>query len=478
MTETILQFGTGRFLRAFADCFIDEAIKARTYQGKIAMIASTPSGRAQLFNQQEEKYTLWTRGHGSDGLVDTLHTVDAVSRVLSASSQWNEIVDVAQSPHLEAVISNTTEIGLSLVNNDPQSFPQSFPARLCALLYARAESFQYAHSKGLVILPCELIDDNGDLLCRLILKQASRWKLDEKFIQWLHQSTVFCNTLVDRIVPGLPEAHELEAAFEKLGYTDELLTVCEPYRLWAIQGKDGLRERLGFLRHGDGIVLTSDIESYRIRKIRLLNGGHTLSVPIALLAGCQTVLDAMQHPIVSRYIESLLRTEIGPVLSVDPSTVGPYIDEVLQRWRNPYIYHQLIDITLQSTTKLRYRVVPTVLDYYHAYPDGPAPQRIALGVAAWLLFMRGSSKSDGIIYTTFQGSQHPIRDDHAEQFFDWWPENEHLIPGFVQEVLASRDLWGISLDDYPGFTEAVHTYLHRILNHHVEYVLPDTLKQS
>ena len=478
MIETILQFGTGRFLRAFADGFVDEAIQAKTYQGKIAMIASTPSGRAQLFNQQQGRYTLWTRGYGSDGLIDSLHTVEAVNRVLSANSQWTDIVDLARSPHLEAVISNTTEIGLSLVDDDLLSSPQSFPGRLCALLYARAESFQYDLSKGLVILPCELIDDNGDLLRNLVHNQANRWNLDKKFLDWLQHSTVFCNTLVDRIVPGLPDQQELASAYEKLGYCDELLTVCEPYRLWAIQGGDDLRERLGFLGHQDGIVLTYDVESYRIRKIRLLNGGHTLSVPIALFAGCETVLEAMNHPAVGSYIESLLRVEIGPIIPVDPNTVPPYIDEVLQRWRNPYIHHRLIDITLQSTTKLRYRVVPTVLDYYHRYPDGPPPQRIALGVAAWLLFMRGRFITDGIIYSMFQGSHYPIHDDHAKQFFDWWPKDDHLIAGFVQEVLSNEDLWGISLNDFTGFTDAVFTHLDAILHHGMEHVLCDTLDLS
>lgn len=478
MTETILQFGTGRFLRAFADGFVDEAIQAKTYQGKIAMIASTPSGRAQLFNQQQGRYTLWTRGYGSDGLINTLHTVEAVSRVLSASSQWTDIVDLARSPHLEAVISNTTEIGLSLVDHDLHSSPQSYPGRLCALLHARGESFQYALSKGLVILPCELIDQNGDLLRNLVVEQANRWNLGEKFLDWLQHSTVFCNTLVDRIVPGLPDQQELESAYETLGYCDELLTVCEPYRLWAIQANDDLRERLGFFKHQDGIVLTPDVEPYRIRKIRLLNGGHTLSVPVALFAGCQTVLDAMKHPTVSQYIESLLRTEIGPILPVDPDTIPPYIDEVLQRWRNPYIHHRLIDITLQSTTKLRYRVVPTVLDYYHRYPAGSPPQRIAVGIAAWLLFMRGDSQSDGIIYTTCHDSSLPIHDDHAEQFLHWWPKKEHLISGFVHEVMSSQDLWGISLDDFPGFTDAVYTRLNQILNHGIQHVLSGTLEPS
>ncbi len=474
MIETILQFGTGRFLRAFADCLIDEARKSGHYNGRIVMVASTPSGRAELLNNQKGRYTLWTRGHKQGELIDEFHSVTSVSRALSASQHWNDVLAVAKSPHLETILSNTTEIGLSLQDNDPQSSPQSFPGRLCALLHTRAEFFDYADSSRVTILPCELIDNNGDLLRDLVMEQAQRWSLGARFTDWVQHSILFCNTLVDRIVPGLPRKTELEAAYSRLGYEDELLTVCEPYRLWAIQGDETLHEKLGFSKGADGVVIAPEISPYRTRKIRLLNGGHTLSVPVGLLAGCETVLDSMNHPAVSKFIESLLRDEIGPVLPVDPATVTPYIDEVLQRWQNPYMYHRLIDITLQTTTKLRHRVVPTLVNYYEAYPAGPAPKHIALGFAAWLRFMQGISESDGTIYSRFQGKLHPIHDDHAKQFQDWWPAEDRLIPDFVQEVLSSQSLWGISLNDLPGFTGAVQTSLQKILDHGIEAALIGT----
>ncbi|MXW15738.1 MAG: tagaturonate reductase [Rhodothermaceae bacterium] len=474
VAEKILQFGTGRFLRAFADCLIDEARKSRTYDGRIVMVASTPSGRAELLNDQKGRYTLWTRGHWQGELIDEFHSVTSVSRALSASHHWDEVLAVAKSPHLETILSNTTEIGLSLQDNDPQSSPQSFPGRLCALLYTRADFFDYADSSRVTVLPCELIDNNGDLLRDLIIEQAQRWSLEARFTDWVQHSILFCNTLVDRIVPGLPGKTELEVVYSRLGYTDELLTVCEPYRLWAIQGDETLHDKLGFSKGADGVVIAPDISPYRTRKIRLLNGGHTLSVPVGLLAGCETVLDSMTHPAVSKFIESLLRDEIGPVLPVDPATVAPYIDKVLQRWQNPYMHHRLIDITLQTTTKLRHRAVPTLVNYYEMYPAGPAPGHIALGFAAWLRFMRGFSESDGTIYSRFQDTLHPIHDDHAEQFRDWWPVEDRLIPGFVQEVLSDQSLWGISLNDLPRFTGAVQTSLQMILNHGIEAALSGT----
>lgn len=476
-TERILQFGTGRFLRAFADCFIDEAVAAGRYDGLIVMVASTPSGRVELLRKQNKRYSLWTRGGTEDKPIDEFRTVKAVSRVLAASEDWDKVLSVARSADLKVILSNTTEIGLSLQEGDELAFPKSYPGRLCALLFARAEFFDYARSHGVVILPCELIDNNGDLLRSLIIEQARRWKLGTRFLDWVQHANLICNSLVDRIVPGLPGKAELDTAYEHLGYTDELLTVCEPYRIWAIQGDETLRSRLGFAEGADEIVIAPDIAPYRTRKIRLLNGAHTLSVPVGLLAGCQTVLDNMNHPGVSNFIESLLRQEIGPVLPVDPDTVNPYIDEVLQRWRNPYMYHRLIDITLQSTTKLRHRAVPTLLDHYARYPDGPTPKRIALGFAACLRFMRGTSQADGIVQGELKGQLYPIYDDYAARFFDWWPTDDKLIPNFVEDVLSSDDLWGVRLSDLPGFADTVKFHLQTILRHGIESALDGTEAQ-
>ncbi len=478
MTEKILQFGTGRFLRAFADCFIDEAIESDRYDGHVVMVASTSSGRVGLFNNRNGHYNLWTRGMGSDGLINSLRTVTAVSRVMSANSQWDDVLHIAENPHLEVVISNTTEVGLSLVKNDQLSSPKSFPARLCAILYTRAKYFGYSTTKGLVILPCELIERNGELLRTLITNQAKYWALEDEFLHWLNRANTFCNTLVDRIVAGLPEDSELENVYSKLGYRDALLTVCEPYRLWAIQGSTQLYERLGFLKNASGIVVTPNIEPYRIRKIRLLNGGHSLFVPIGFLAGCTTVLESMQHSLVSGFVERLLRDEIGPVLDVDPDTVGPYIDEILQRWHNPYMHHQLTDIMMQCTTKLRHRVIPTVIDYYDQHPDGSAPKLISLGLAGWFCSMRGFRNSDDFFSDTFSSSSHLFHDDYLEQFNQRWPCDKRKLSEFVRMVLSDQEIWGLSLLNFPGFVEAIDTSLQTIFTDGVSHLLNDTLSPA
>ena len=473
LPEKVLQFGTGRFLRAFADFFIDTANQKEEFNGQIVMVASTNSGRAELLNAQKGCYALWTRGHSGGQTIDQLDTVRAVSRVLAANSQWPHVLELARSPDLEVVISNTTEIGLTLQEDDRLEKPVSFPARLTALLHARAIHFDYSSDAGLVILPCELVHNNGDCLRELVFIQARLWSLGDQFMTWLQEANTFCNTLVDRIVPGLPGDSELVLAYAKLGLRDPLITVAEPYRLWAIEGDESLAERLGFA--GDpGVIVTRDIAPYRMRKIRLLNGGHTLTVPVGLLTGCVTVLDNMRHPLVSSFIEHLLREEIGPVLDVDPATVGPYIDEVLERWRNPFMYHRLLDITLHSTSKMRHRVVPTLQDYYGQRGRQQAPRRIALGFAAWLRFMRGIKKEDDVVYGSMHQRSYAICDVQAARFLDWWPRDAVEVDRFVHEVLSSYDLWNADLTELPGFAGAVGASLTTLLEEGPEAALLGT----
>ena len=458
----VIQFGTGRFIRAFADAFIDEANRRGEFGGRIVMVASTGSGRAAQFNRQEGRFTLWTRGLVDNTPAENVKTIRSIQAALSAQTQWAEVLKLACTPELAVICSNTTEIGLSLSENDRLDTPLSYPARLTALLYCRAQHFDFDTQRGLVVLPCELIENNGARLQSLVQEQCRLWSLGPSFQAWLHNCVRFCNTLVDRIVPGLPDEHELEVVYRSIGRRDPLLTVAEPYRLWAIEGDAALTERLEFTRH-DGIVITPDITPYRIRKIRLLNGGHTLSVPLGLLAGCHTVLDNMRHPVIRPFIEDLMRKEIGPVLHVDAATVPPYITEVISRWSNPFMHHRLLDITLQSTTKMRHRVVPTLQEFYRHFDGRKVPRRIALGFAAWLLFMRGIRQDSGQVYGTMHGAEYVIDDSYAIRLMNWWPTNTAEVDTFVRSILSCEDLWGCDLEKLAGFATSVSDALNLLL---------------
>ena len=385
LPERVLQFGTGALLRGLPDVFVEEANRAGRLGGRVVMVGSTGSGRAAALDEQDGLYTLCVRGLQGGQPVDETHVVTAVSRALAASDNWAAVLDVARSPDLRLVVSNTTEVGITDDPDDQCGLdpPRSFPGKLAAVLAERAEALDYSADAGLVVLPCELIEGNGDRLRQIVRRHAERWKLGDRFLDWLDGSVTFCNTLVDRIVPGTPD--DPADLYERLGYTDSLLTVAEPYRLWAVEGDADFAERFP-LAGLDGVVVTDDLGPYRERKVRILNGGHTATVPAALLCGLETVREAVEDETVGPFVRRVILGEIVPSLDLDADTAEAFAHEVLDRLANPFIRHALLDITFQQTTKLGVRVVPSVLGY--TAERGEAPPLLAFGVAAFLASTR------------------------------------------------------------------------------------------
>ena len=460
--ETILQFGTGRFLRGFADFFVHRGQSTGTYHGSICAVQTTGKSRANALANQDGCYTLWVR----DKDRDSPEVIGSISRALVASDDWEEIIRLSKSHDLRLIFSNTTEVGLTLDVNDHvmRNPPESFPGKLTRVLLERGIHFQYSADKGLIILPCELVENNGDLLKSLVLKIAQQQDLPRDFVRWVEDHNIFCNTLVDRIVPGTPPESDLDEMETRLGFRDPMMITAETYRLWAIEGPQSLGANLGFAAKEPAIIITPDISPFRLRKVRILNGGHTLSVPLGLLAGNRTVLDNMTNPETRLYIVNLLREEIGATLEVDPSTIGPYIDEVLQRWQNPFLVHRLIDITFQSTTKMLHRVVPSILSYYARF--NRAPQRIALGFAAYLLFMKGHRKMSDTIYTLWDNSSFPVNDDQAPYFRDLWQKFPQ-VPDLVHTVSRNTRLWETDLSSLPDWVNTVTSLMQRIQSYGV-----------
>jgi tagaturonate reductase len=335
---------------------------------------------------------------------------------------------VRAQPRLELIFSNTTEIGIRLNQDDRfgDAPPTSFPAKLTRFLRARA--FDYEVTKGIVVLPCELIENNGAQLEQLVREQAARWHLEPRFFAWLDNGVTFCNTLVDRIVTGEASAAEKQAVAQQLGYEDELLTSCEPYRLFAIEADGAVRDRLRFAAADEGVILTDDISPYRNRKIRLLNGTHTLMAPLALLAGCETVSDALNDELVGAFARAVLLGELAP--SMGSEDAEPFAYEVLERFENPFIQHALLDITLQQTTKMAVRVAPAIRDY--AARTQASPRLSALGFAAYLLYL--------------QDARSTLRPDEKAAAIRDLP---------VERVLSNLALWGSDLTAVPGFKAEV-----------------------
>jgi tagaturonate reductase len=356
--ETILQFGAGRFLRAFADLFVHQANQEGQGLGRIVVIQSTGDDRAALLNRQVGQYHVLIRGLAGGTVVDQVERVASVSRALVANSQWQEVLALVRSPHLRVILSNTTEVGYALnptdkVDSDP---PLSFPAKLLLVLKERFD----ANLPGPAIVPCELREHNADILQKLLLEQAAAWSLPSSFSQWLKEACTWHNTLVDRIVTGPPQDHSLAVE-------DALLTVCEPYALWAIQLRDGQNP---FIHHPN-ICWTQDVQPFFLRKVRLLNGAHTALVIKAGLDRFRTVKEAVSEPTLSDWLERLLFDEIVPTIEERVEGAKHFARDVLERFRNPFLEHKLKDIAAYHEDKVKVRLIPTFEEYQVKFGKTP-----------------------------------------------------------------------------------------------------------
>ena len=466
LPERAVQFGTGALLRGLVDDAIDQANRRGDFQGRVVVIGSTGSGRVGAFGEQDGLYTLAVQGSVGGEPVRALRVIGAVSRALSAVDAWDTVLTCARNPLLSVIFSNTTEVGLALdADGDADRMdarpPRSFPAKLTRFLLERARTFAFAPSKGVTVVPCELLERNGDLLRTLVLALGARWGAGVGFARWVERHVVFCNTLVDRIVPGAPVGDTADALAMTTGYRDALLTTCEPYRLFVIEGNEELRDQLGFVALRDeSVFVAPDVGPYRERKVRLLNGTHTAMVPLALLAGCETVRETVRHPRLGRFVRHLMFDEIAPTLDAAEHAlpdVHAYASAVLDRFDNAAIRHALWDITLQGTTKMRVRVVPSIVR--HVAAQGRAPAALTLGFAAHLWFLRG----------VLQGQRHAAGlsvppDDRAAVLRAHWDalgatRDDAALADLARAVCGDVALWGEELAALPGVADAVGAHL-------------------
>lgn len=354
LPETVLQFGGGNFLRAFADVLIHDANQTEKPVGQVVVVQSTASKRAVLLNQQRGRYHVVTRGIANGEEIDEAKSVTSIARGLVAGEEWPAVLDVARSPDLRLIVSNVTEAGYTLDDGDSSlsptgtQAPTTFPAKLLAVLYARYQAGQ----PGVTILPCELLDHNADRLLALVRKQAQGWKVDAPFFAWLENEVYWLNTLVDRIVSGKPAEHPLLAE-------DALLTVAEPFALWVIEGVGHERDLFAH----PTIKVVVDVEPYSLRKVRILNGAHTALVAKALPLGIETVQEGVTHAAVGPWLRRVLFEEIVPTVADRVDGAAAFAEQTLERFANPFLAHKLADIALHHETKVQVRLGAT----YHEY---------------------------------------------------------------------------------------------------------------
>lgn len=454
LPERVLQFGTGVLLRGLPDYFINKANMAGIFNGRVVVVKSTDKGDTSSFDQQNNLYTICVRGFVSGTPVEENVISSAISRVLSAQKDWEKILACAENPELKIIISNTTESGIELSKEDiNQAPPKSFPAKLLAFLYHRFKMIADRRFSGMVIIPTELIPDNGKKLFEIVLELAAFNKLEPHFVTWLKDENHFCNSLVDRIVPGKPAPEILEAIEHELGYKDDLLICAEPYNLWAIEAPEKVKETLSFYKIGEGVVIEENIDKYRELKLRLLNGTHSFCCGLAFLSGFKTVREAMEDRFFTRYIEGLLFDEIAPAIpyAITEEEKRRFGHQVLDRFRNPTIDHQWLSISSNYTAKMKMRNKDLILNYYKLFDK--VPQHFATGFAAYLQFMKPVSVEETSFYGKLKGDSYLINDTQAKYFYDLW--KNHPAEEAVRVVLQNRDLWDYDLDSLPGFREAI-----------------------
>jgi tagaturonate reductase len=362
LQETVLQFGTGKFLRCFADLFVHEVNEAYRAMGRVVVVQSTGTERAKVFNEQEGRYHVAIRGLDQGRRVDRTLEVESVSRALAASTDWADVLEVACSETLLTIISNTTEAGYGLEASDEPSGspPRSFPAKLLAVLRARFE----AGLPGVAILPCELLEGNGGRLLGLVVRQAELWSLSDALVEWLRSECRWHDTLVDRIVSAPSPEDELASR-------DPLFAVAEPFALWLIEGSDGS----GPLAEHPAVEFVERLEPYYLRKVRILNGAHTALVAKARPLGFETVREAVLDPEVGAWLRSLLLEEIVPTLEGRTESPEQFALDSLQRFANPFLEHRLADIALHHEVKLETRLAPTLEEFRRRF--GRAPRHLS-----------------------------------------------------------------------------------------------------
>ncbi|HWI94250.1 MAG TPA: tagaturonate reductase [Flavisolibacter sp.] len=462
LPEKVLQFGSGVLLRGLPDYFIDKANRQGVFNGRIVAVKSTSQGDVSAFDKQDGLYTLCIRDQKNGENFEENIINSSISRVLNAATQWNEVLDCAHSRDIKIIVSNTTEVGIQLILEDiRQHPPKSYPAKLLAFLYERFNAFGGSAHSGMVIIPTELVSNNGKKLEAIVLELAHLNGLEEEFLEWLENHNHFCNSLVDRIVAGKPNDEFLSAIEDKIGYHDNLLITAEDFGLWAIEGDGQVKEVLSFAQADSRVIIKEDIDLHRELKLRLLNGTHTLSCGIAFLAGCKTVSDAMNDKIISSYIVDVVQNEIASAIpyDVDSATIHDFASKVLDRFRNSQLRHRWLSIALNYSTKLKLRCIPVLMKHYER--NDTVPEAIALGFASYIYFMKAVACKGDEYYGEFNGESYLIQDDLAEIFYKRWTG---LSIASLVQVVISDAFWGVDLLSLPGFKQSVIDKLNLIIN--------------
>ena len=463
--EKVLQFGEGNFLRAFVDYWFDLANEKADWNGKCVLVQPIAPGLAKMINEQEGLYTLYLRGSENGQKVDDKRVISSVSRCLNPyeKADYEKMMDVAASDDLEIIVSNTTEAGIvydpACQQNDCP--PSSFPAKLTQVLYHRYK----AGKKGIIMLACELIDNNGKELLKCVNQYIDQWGLEDGFKKYVNEDCTFCGSLVDRIVPGrIRDPKEVAELEEKHGYADPLLDVGEVFGVWVIEGDTKLNDILPFRKAGleDHVFVTPDMSPYKKRKVRILNGAHTGFVLGAYLAGFDIVRDCMHDETILGYMNKMLLQEVVPILPLDQDDCKKFAAAVEDRFNNPFVNHELMSISLNSTSKWKARNMPSFLAYIDEQKK--LPKCLTMSLAAYIAFYSNDIQertADGLICKRPVGNTYKIQDDAWALDF-YYAHKDDTAAQLVHAVLTNTQMWDQDLTQIEGLEAAVLADLEKI----------------
>ncbi|MCD8205181.1 MAG: tagaturonate reductase [Clostridia bacterium] len=462
----IMQFGEGNFLRAFLDWIFQSLDDEGIIDAGVAIVQPMPFGRVKELADQDGLYTLRLEGIDKGKNVKSSRIIDVVEDCINPFTEYERFLSYGESEDLQIIVSNTTEAGITLDSEDTNldECPKSYPGKLLALLKRRYEHFDGAMDKGLAIVPCELIDNNGDELKRCLLGLGNIIGLDAEFLNWIENACHFTSTLVDRIVPGYPKT-EIDAIQKETGYIDNNVVKGEIFHLWVLKKEPYIQKLLPTEKSGLNIIWADNIKPYKQRKVKILNGSHTAMVPVSYLCGIDTVGETLADPVMGKYVRDLVFSEINPTIDLPQNEMVDFANSVLERYQNPYIRHELMSIALNSTTKFTERLIPTLTDYVRI--RGALPEHVCFSFAGLVVFHRGLRGKEKIT----------LNDDpkHLEFWAKIWKEfeAEKDYTALAEKALGYSAAWKMDMNTIPGMTEKVAGYLKDILEKGMKAAVKD-----
>ncbi len=434
-TERVMQFGEGNFLRGFVDWMFDRLNKEHGGDFGVVAVQPLPGGMVSMLNGQDGCYSLYLRGLQNGEKTEETRIVDCITRGIDPYTDTEVFFECAKNPDLRYIVSNTTEAGIEYRRGDPAGdfAATTFPGRLAMFMKARYD----AGLSGFVLLPCELIDKNGDKLKECVLRYAADWGYGDDFVKWVCEENCFTNTLVDRIVTGYPRdtAKDMEKSF---GYRDNLIDTAEIFHLWVIEGDRRYAQELPFDKIGLNVIWTDDVTPYKKRKVRILNGAHTMSVLAARLSGLETVGEMMDDELLGRFVREGIFKEIIPTLDLPKAELESFAEAVIERFKNPFIKHYLLSIALNSVSKFRVRVLPSILEYIRI--KNAVPQRLICSLAALIMFYRTDEANDDAEIVSFMKNA-AVKDILGRE--DYWGGDLSMLLSDVEKYIGIAEAQGM-----------------------------------